>query len=101
MITIIVALKNYAIPYGTIETGNNGRLQSLLEKPDFTFKINTGMYILEPHLINEIPENEFFHITDLIYKIQKRKGNIGVFPVSEGSWTDIGNWDEYLKYIKE
>jgi NDP-sugar pyrophosphorylase family protein len=98
-ITIVAALKNYAIPYGTIETGNNGQLLSLKEKPELTFKINSGMYILEPSLLDEIPTNEFFHITYLIEKIKLRNGNVGVFPVSEGSWKDIGEWDEYWKMI--
>ena len=98
-LTIVAALKHYPIPYGTIETGENGSLESLIEKPELTFKINSGMYILEPHLLNEVPNNEFFHITQLIEKIQKRNGKVGVFPVSEGSWKDIGDWDEYLKQI--
>lgn len=100
-ITVVAAMKNYAIPYGTLETGNNGRLQSIQEKPDITFKINTGMYILEPHLIDEIPENEFYHITYLIDKLVREQRKVGVFPINEGSWTDIGNWDEYLKYVKK
>lgn len=98
-LTVVAALKNYAIPYGTIDTGENGHLLSLNEKPDLTFKINSGMYILEPHLLNEIPQDEFFHITDLIEKIKLRGGNVGVFPVSEKSWKDVGVWDEYLKNI--
>lgn len=98
-ITLVAALKNYSIPYGTINTIENGQLESLSEKPDLTFKINTGMYILESHLLDEIPEDSFFHITDLIEKIKSKGGNVGVFPISEKSWTDIGNWDEYLKII--
>jgi dTDP-glucose pyrophosphorylase len=89
-ITIVAALKHYAIPYGTIETGVHGQLLELIEKPELTFKINSGMYILEPHLIDEIPDNEFYHITQLIEAIKKRKGKVGVFPVSEKSWKDIG-----------
>lgn len=95
-ITVVAAIKNYAIPYGTLETGSSGRLQSIQEKPDITFKINTGMYILEPHLITEIPVNEFYHITTLIDKLIKESRKIGVFPINEGSWTDIGSWEEYL-----
>ena len=98
-ITIIAALKNYPIPYGTIETGENGKLLSLTEKPELTFKINSGMYILEPHLIAEIPNNRHFHITDLIEDVKRRKGNIGVFPVSQYSWKDIGEWNEYIDNI--
>ncbi len=96
-ITIISALKNYPIPYGTIETGNNGSLLKLREKPELTFQINSGMYIVESHVLKEIPDNEFFHITQLIENILHRKGKIGVFPISEGSWKDIGEWDEYYK----
>ena len=41
------------------------------------------------------------HITDLILKLRENNLNVGVFPVSEGSWVDMGNWDEYLKIIKK
>lgn len=100
-ITVVAALKNYSIPYGTLETGDGGQLLSLQEKPELTYKINTGMYILEPHLIDEIPSDRLYHITFLIEKLIQEGRKVGVFPINEGSWTDIGNWDEYLKYIKE
>ncbi|MBN1340511.1 MAG: nucleotidyltransferase family protein, partial [Bacteroidales bacterium] len=96
-ITIVAALKHLQIAYGTLETGENGKLLKLIEKPDLTFKINSGLYILEPHLLSEIPENTFFHITDLIANVLERKGRVGVFPVSEKSWKDIGEWKEFLK----
>lgn len=99
-ITIVSVLKTYSIPYGTIDTGGNGELISLTEKPTFTFSINSGMYILEPDLLDEIPEDTFFHITDLIKLVSKRKGKVGVFPVSENSWQDIGEWKEYLQLIR-
>jgi dTDP-glucose pyrophosphorylase len=99
-LTIVSALKHYPIPYGTISTEMDGLLNELIEKPELTFQINSGFYILEPHLLNEIPENEFFHITTLIENIQNRKGRVGVFPVSEKSWIDIGTLDEYLKLMK-
>lgn len=98
-ITIIAALKHYPIPYGTIESGKNGRLLSLTEKPELTFKINSGMYILEPHLIAEIPNNRHYHITNLIEDVKRRNGTIGVFPVSQHSWKDIGEWNEYIDSI--
>lgn len=100
-ITIVAVLKHYPIPYGTIETGENGRLIELKEKPDLTFKINSGMYIIEPNILNEIPDNSFYHITDLIESHMNKGGRVGVFPVSEKSWTDIGNWDQYLKITNE
>lgn len=96
-LTLVAALKYYKIPYGILETEEDGVLLSMQEKPELTFKINAGLYILEPHLLGEIPKNRIFHITDLIQKIRDRNGKVGVFPVSEKSWRDIGEWDEYLK----
>ena len=96
-LTIVSALKHYPIPYGTLETGENGMLKKIIEKPDLNFQINTGFYIVEPHLLNDIPENKIFHITHLIEKILDRNGKVGVYPISEGSWKDIGVWGEYLK----
>ena len=100
-ITIIAALKSIPIAYGTIETGADGKLLNLTEKPELTLKINSGMYVLEPHLLNEIPKNKIFHITDLIKIILDRKGNVGVFPISEKSWKDIGNWNDYNTFIQK
>ena len=45
--------------------------------------------------MDEIPNNEFFHITHLMEKIIQRGGRVGVFPVSEGAWMDTGEWDVY------
>lgn len=98
-LTIVTAVKSHSIPYGVITTGENGIMEGLSEKPETTYMINTGVYLLNPELINEIPENEFFHITHLMEKIKQRGGRIGCFPVSEKSWTDIGEWPEYLKLI--
>ncbi len=96
--TIVAALKYMEIPYGTIESGKDGILLSLSEKPEITYKINSGMYILEPDTISLIPKNEFFHITDLISKLKDKKARVGVFPVSEKSWHDYGLL-ECLPYV--
>jgi len=96
-ITIVAALKHYPIPYGVLETAENGLLISLQEKPELTFKINSGMYILESSILDDIPSGIFFHITQLIEKIRLKGGKVGVFPVSEKSWKDIGDWFNYIE----
>lgn len=98
-ITIVTAVKSFKIPYGVIDTGKDGIMQGLTEKPELTYMINTGVYILQPKLIEEIPKNEFYHITHLIEKVRNRGGKVGCFPVSENSWRDMGEWNEYLKMI--
>lgn len=100
-LTAVAFVKNMTIPYGTFEVSEKGLLESLVEKPEFTFLVNAGMYILEPHLLDEIPNNEFYHITHLMEKMIARKGKVGVFPISEGSWVDIGQWKEYQKTLEK
>jgi len=99
-LTIVTMVKSFKIPYGVIETGENGLMTSLSEKPELTYQVNTGVYILNPSCIDEIPEGEFFHITHLMEKIKARGGRVGCFPVSEYAWRDMGEWPEYLKMIK-
>ena len=98
--TIVTMVKSFKIPYGVIETGEDGLMVSLKEKPEHTYMVNTGVYILNPDLIDEIPKGEFFHITHLMEKVRGRGGRVGCFPVSEDAWKDMGEWPEYLKMIK-
>lgn len=96
-ISIVAAVKHLTIPYGTLETRTDGQLSELQEKPDFVFKINTGVYLLEPQVIEEIPEKTMFHITDLIETVKKKGGRVGVFPIPDYAWSDVGTWEEYQK----
>jgi dTDP-glucose pyrophosphorylase/CBS domain-containing protein len=96
-LTVVAALKTYRIPYGTLEAGPDGLLASLREKPTLNVLANTGIYVLEPHLLDEIPSDRMFHITELMECVRARGGRVGVFPISEGAWLDIGEWDEYQR----
>lgn len=98
-LTLVAALKSFAIPYGIVETEADGLLVDIKEKPEVNFQINTGMYVLEPQILQEIPEQSYYNITDVMQKIIQRGGRVGCFPVSEKAWTDIGDWKEYAKFI--
>lgn len=98
-LTLVTMVKSLKIPYGVIETGEDGLMTTLTEKPELSYQVNTGVYILNPSCIDEIPEGEFFHITHLMEKIKARGGRVGCFPVSARSWKDMGDWNEYLKMI--
>ncbi len=99
-ITLVAAVKSYHIPYGTVVSGEQGQLIELREKPEMNFLINSGMYILEPHLLDQIPNDSIYHITHLIEDVKQKGGKVGVFPVSEKAWIDMGDWSEYLDHIK-
>jgi dTDP-glucose pyrophosphorylase len=99
-ITLVACTKQYNIPYGVCELDVMGNLAKIDEKPEYNFLVNTGLYILNPNVIDLIPKNRFFHITHLMDKIKANDGSIGVYPVSENAWIDIGQWAEYRKAMK-
>ena len=99
-LTAVAFVKELTIPYGTFELESEGLLSTIKEKPKYTFLVNAGLYVLSPHVLDEIPKDRMFHITDLMNKIISRGGRVGVFPINEGSWLDIGQWKEYNRTLK-
>ena len=100
-LTIVGSMQKHIIPYGVCEIEKSGRLKTIKEKPQFDFLINTGLYLLEPTVLKYIPKNKSSDMTDLIADIQASGQEVGVFPVSEKSWIDVGQWNEYRTAIKE
>lgn len=93
-ITIVSSLKNITIPYGVLHSRENGRLTGIEEKPKLSYFINTGMYIINPAVIDKIPGNAVFHMTDLVDSVMSDKGQVGMYPVSEDSFLDMGEFGE-------
>lgn len=93
-ITFICSMKDVVIPYGVIETAEDGSIQKMREKPGFSFLINTGLYMLEPEVLEDIKDGEFIHMPDLAQRYMDRGEKVGVFPISEKSWLDMGQFSE-------
>ena len=100
IITMVCAVKNMTIPYGTVDIREDGSVIGLKEKPEFTFITNTGFYVIEPELLRLIPENTFIHVTDLIQQCIEEEKKVGVYKISEDKWLDMGQLDE-LERMKE
>ena len=98
-ITLVASTKDFEIPYGICELNNKGGLSNINEKPRQNFLANTGLYVLNPKVLKLIPKNKFFHMTQLIKIAKKRKLLVGVYPVEDSKWVDIGQWSMYKKYI--
>jgi dTDP-glucose pyrophosphorylase len=99
-LTLVASTKEYVIPYGTCELNEEGHLSHINEKPKYNFLINTGLYILDPSIFKLIPHNKFYHITHLIEDAKNLGKNVGVFPVNDEAWIDVGQWAEYKKAAK-
>lgn len=95
--TIVSSLKNTEIPYGVIYLNDDGSIASLEEKPHYSNFINTGMYVVNPELLELIPSDKVFHMTDLTELLLKEKKRVGVYPIDENSFLDMGQFEEMKK----
>lgn len=94
LITMVCSLKHIKIPYGVIEIGENGEIESMKEKPELSFFTNTGMYLVQPKVIEELADNQDIGFPDIIESYKQAGEKIGVYPISEHSWMDMGQLDE-------
>lgn len=101
IMTIVTALKNIVVPYGVINAKENGIILNMEEKPKLSYFVNTGMYILNPELLEEIPKDTFYHMTDLADSILKSGRQVGMYPISEDSFLDMGEFEEMHRMEKK
>ena len=88
MITVAAIDHRVHIPYGVIRT-NGLNVTALVEKPSERFLCNAGIYVLSPSVMDLLPKERFFNMTDLIEECLSRSFPVSVFPVFE-YWNDIG-----------
>lgn len=89
-ITMICAYKNVSIPYGVIQMGKNGSIEDMREKPELSFLTNTGVYVVEPTVLDDIDVDKAITFPEII-SMQMEKGRRGaVFPIRDGEWLDMG-----------
>ncbi|WP_313151774.1 sugar phosphate nucleotidyltransferase [Lacrimispora sp.] len=92
-VTMICSLKNISVPYGVVEIGENGSIEAMKEKPQYSFFTNTGTYVVEPGVIDAIKPNEAIGFPDVIQEIKDAGGNVRVYPINEKAWLDMGQFD--------
>ena len=86
---------NVSIPYGILDLDGRNIL-GLLEKPNYNYYANAGIYLLKRRALEEIPNDTFFNATDLVEKLIAEGKKVIRYPLN-GTWIDIGNPEEYQK----
>lgn len=101
VITIVCSLKNYVIPYGIVNIGEEGIVEAIQEKPQMAFFTNTGCYFVESEVIENLNYNEEIDFPQIVEKYIKLGLRVGVFPIGEEAWLDMGQIDEFEKMKKK
>ena len=93
-ITVVSAMMESTIPYGVIKQDENGYIKAMEEKPTIPYVVNTGMYVVESEYLERIPEDTFYHMTDLVNDLLKHGIQVGMYPVSAEAFLDMGEFVE-------
>lgn len=99
MATILLTRASNPLHYGVVLTDEKGRITRFLEKPSwgevFSDTINTGIYILEPEVLDLVPKKEEFDFSKNLFPLMLERDMPLYGYVADGYWRDIGNLDEY------
>jgi NDP-sugar pyrophosphorylase family protein len=90
-----MCVKNYhfQVPFGVVET-DQYKVKRIDEKPVHRFFVNAGIYVIEPEVLDLIPDDTRFDMTSLFEVIIEKGYETAVFPIRE-YWMDIGKLDDY------
>ena len=101
MATIVLTRVPQPLQYGIVMTTDDGRISRFLEKPSwgevFSDTINTGIYILEPEVLDLIPEKTEFDFSQNLFPTMLEKGLPLYGYIADGYWCDVGNISEYVR----
>ena len=100
-ITLVGTKKKFLLPYGILESDKNHNLVKIKEKPNLSFIINSGLYIINKKVIKNLKTEKKMDMNELVSQSIKKKFKIGIFPLNENSWTEVGQWKEFNKFKKD
>ncbi|PYN11539.1 MAG: nucleotidyl transferase, partial [Candidatus Rokuibacteriota bacterium] len=89
------------LEYGVVITGEDGRISKFLEKPSwgevFSDTINTGIYVIEPRVLERYKPGEAFDFSKDLFPALLAEGEPLYGYIASGYWTDVGSISEYAR----
>lgn len=93
--TVCVREDEHRVPFGVIETENQ-LITNVVEKPTYRYKINTGIYILNPEIVHSVQPDQRIDLPTLLEQHRHQGKRIGTY-TSYDYWLDIGQMKDYQK----
>ncbi|MDA9006520.1 nucleotidyltransferase family protein [Litoricola sp.] len=91
--TMCVREYDFHVPYGVIESEGH-KIQSIVEKPVYSFFVNAGIYVLSPKIIQKVDGTHYLDMPQLLEEQLQLGEQINMFPIHE-YWLDIGRMEDY------
>jgi len=101
LVTVGLARMPNPLEFGIVITQEDGRIQRFLEKPTwgqvFSDTVNTGLYVMEPEVLAEVPPGEVVDWSGDVFPRLLERGAPLYGYISDGYWEDVGTHESYLK----
>ncbi len=91
--TMCVKQYEHQIPYGVVRTVDD-KLVAIEEKPTEHYYVNAGIYVLEPAVLELIPQDDYFDMTNLFELMIDSKKKVSIHSVDD-YWVDIGKVEDF------
>lgn len=99
--TLVLKHVQDPLEFGIVMTREDGHIERFLEKPTwgqvFSDTINTGIYVLEPEILDLIPPDRPYDFSSELFPAMLDKGLPLFGFVSDAYWTDVGNTEAFLQ----
>jgi mannose-1-phosphate guanylyltransferase/phosphomannomutase len=101
LVTVGLARVPNPLEFGIVIADDEGRIQRFLEKPTwgqvFSDTVNTGIYVMEPEVLAEVPEGEQVDWSGDVFPRLLKAGAPLYGWVSDGYWQDVGSHESYFR----
>jgi len=98
--TLAIHRREVRIDYGTLESGEDGRLLSYTEKPRLHYQVSMGIYVLSRSVLDVVPEDRPFDFPDLVDALLRDGRRVQCYPYN-GYWLDIGRPEDYAIALED
>lgn len=99
MATLVLTSVANPLSYGVVLTDGDGKIAQFLEKPTwsqvFSDTVNTGIYILEPEVLDLVRPGQKVDFSQDVFPELLRRGAPMYGYVATGYWSDVGNLEVY------
>lgn len=94
---LTVAVKKHIMPFAFGDILFEGdRVVGIEEKPDIIKYILAGIYVMNPKVLNYVPDSEYYGMDTLIKTMIEKNDPISKFELTD-YWLDIGQIDDFQK----
>lgn len=98
VLTIATHERRVKLDYGIVYADESGRVVDFEEKPEITAAVSMGIYVMEPEVLEYIPDGQYSDFPDLVRALLAAGRKVSSY-LYDGLWFDIGRHDDFQRAV--